>query len=34
MPDHSPEIDKCECHIIHEEAVAGVRRRMPEEEIF
>lgn len=27
-----PDIDKCDCTIIHEEVVAEVRRNMPEEE--
>jgi DNA-binding transcriptional ArsR family regulator len=28
------EMDRCDCHIIHEGIVAAVRERMPEEEIL
>lgn len=32
MNSYIPEIDKCDCSVIHEEAVAEVRRHMPDEE--
>lgn len=32
MNDYLPEIDKCDCNVIHEDVVSHVRRHMPEEE--
>lgn len=29
-----PEIDKCDCTVIHEEIVGNVRRNMPDEEVL
>ena len=32
MNPNVPDIDKCDCTVIHEDVVAEVRRRLPEEE--
>ncbi|NLG92595.1 helix-turn-helix transcriptional regulator [Caproiciproducens galactitolivorans] len=32
MNSYIPEIDKCDCSVIHEDVVAEVRRHMPDEE--
>jgi DNA-binding transcriptional ArsR family regulator len=34
MAWYAAEMDRCDCHIIHEDVVADVRARMPEEEIL
>lgn len=34
MTTYEPEIDRCDCHTIHEDIVSDVRNHMPEEDIL
>ena len=34
MPNQFSELDRCDCNVIHEEVVAAVRQKMPDENIL
>ncbi|MDR3270199.1 MAG: metalloregulator ArsR/SmtB family transcription factor [Peptococcaceae bacterium] len=34
MSEPNPDLDRCECNIIHEDVIMDVRRHMPEDEIL